>query len=505
MENYAIYLRKSRADIELEEVEKFETLKKHKKILTELAEKQHLNIVEIYEEIVSGESITDRPQMQRLLNDVFQKKYRGVLVVELERLTRGSAKDQGLITEAFKYTNTLIITPQKIYDPTNPMDQQFFELGMVLSRIEYQTILRRMQTGKLESIKEGNYMGSLPPYGYDIDKRGKNDRTLKVNEQSQYVKLIFDWYVNDRMTVGAIARKLTAMGVPTRTGKTEWHRGTIYDILRNDLYIGMIRWNKRKVTREMEEGNVVKKKRRASIDDYVLVKGKHEPLISKEIFDKAQELFVGQVPINANTILINPLAGLIFCKHCGKTIRYQAYKGRKDNVKPIYYHTDSVNCKVKSAPSEQIIDALIQSLKEVIEDYELKINSGEDNEPTVNVVEQLEKELATQLVRKDEIYDYFEKKIYNLETFIERRDKIENRIETLKKEIKNEKEKSTDVVDYEDKIITYKKAIESLKDNDIPVKAKNDFLKEIIERIEYDCEDLGRNKGGNVTLDVYLL
>ena len=115
MERYAIYLRKSRADIELEAIEKMETLKRHKKILLELAYKKHIHVDDndIYEEIVSGETIAARPQMQKLLKAVYQKTYRGVLVVEIERLARGDTRDQGEVAEAFKYSNTLIITPTK--------------------------------------------------------------------------------------------------------------------------------------------------------------------------------------------------------------------------------------------------------------------------------------------------------------------------------------------------------------------------------------------------------
>ena len=182
-DEYAIYLRKSRADLEAEALGEMETLARHEKILTELAKRQGLNVVKIYKEIVSGESIADRPQMKQLLEDVYLKKYKGVLVVEVERLARGDTRDQGTVAEAFKYSNTLIITPIKTYDPNNEYDEEYFEFGLFMSRREYKTITRRMQRGILQSVKEGNYVGSLPPYGYDIYRINKKERTLKPNEQ----------------------------------------------------------------------------------------------------------------------------------------------------------------------------------------------------------------------------------------------------------------------------------------------------------------------------------
>ena len=502
-DKYAMYLRKSRADIELESIEKMETLKRHKKILSELARKQHLNVVAIYEEVVSGESIADRPEMQKLLNDVFQKKYKGVLVVEVERLARGDTKDQGEVAEAFKYSNTLIVTPTKTYDPHNQFDEEYFEFGLFMSRREYKTIQRRLQTGKLMSIKEGNYMGSLPPYGYDIVTPAKKVRTLEPNDQAQYVKMMFDWFVNDNMSSGAIARKLTSMGVPTLTGKLEWNRATVKDILQNNLYTGKIRWNRRKCSKEYDGEKLSKKKRRLTSSDYLIAEGKHPAIIDQAIFDKAQTMFNGQVPVNANEKIINPLARLLFCKHCGKAIGYQSFATRKNTV-PRFTHHESTYCKVKSMPASDVINALIRSLQDVIDDYEMELNSGKNFKSNANIIESLEKELAVCSVRKDELFEYFEKKIYSLDEFIERKSKLEDRVQNIKAELEKEKSMAHETVDYRQKIITYKKAIESLKDDNVDAKAKNDFLKEIIERIEYDCQDLGRQKGGIVTLNVYL-
>lgn len=80
-DDYAIYLRKSRKDLDLEALGEGETLARHRTALIELADKKGLKITRIYEEMVSGESIADRPQMQQLLDDVCDGIYAGVLVI----------------------------------------------------------------------------------------------------------------------------------------------------------------------------------------------------------------------------------------------------------------------------------------------------------------------------------------------------------------------------------------------------------------------------------------
>lgn len=86
---YCMYLRKSRADLEAEARGEGETLKRHEKILLELARKMNINITQIYREVVSGESIAARPVMQELLSDVEKGLWDGVFVVEVERLAHG--------------------------------------------------------------------------------------------------------------------------------------------------------------------------------------------------------------------------------------------------------------------------------------------------------------------------------------------------------------------------------------------------------------------------------
>ena len=169
---YCMYLRKSRADIEAENKGEEETLIRHEKILLELAEKMNLTIEKIYREVESGETISSRPVMQKLLNDVEQEKWKGVLVIEVERLARGDTVDQGIVAQTFKYSNTKIITPMKVYDPQNEFDEEYFEFGLFMSRREYKLINRRLQRGRIQSVKEGKYLGSIPPYGY-IRKTGE--------------------------------------------------------------------------------------------------------------------------------------------------------------------------------------------------------------------------------------------------------------------------------------------------------------------------------------------
>lgn len=507
---YAIYLRKSRTDLELEALGEGETLARHQAMLEALAAKHNIsmNQVIIYKEVVSGDSIDERPEMQRLLADVYANKYKAVLVVEIERLARGNTKDQGEVADAFTFSNTHIITPAKVYDPNNEFDQEYFEFGLFMSRREYKTIKRRLEAGKLQSVKEGNYILPTAPYGYDVVRISRKERTLVENpEESKFVKMIFDWYTEDRKPTTWIANQLTEMGVRTRKNKERWSRSTIKDILFNAHYIGKVSWGHQEIIKEKDPvtGKVVKKRRQVEAN-IQLFEGKHEGLISEEQFWKVRTIYGSNAPAKMNTKLMNPLSGIMVCCDCGRAIRYHDFG---DNRTPRYNHPFKLQCKKKSVGFDIIIDAVTDGLKAYIQDFQVKMDSytaeGEANRHMA-AIEALESELKKQEQKKRRLFDSWEADdgTYTKEEFIERKQMYNRTIEKLNQQIKEFKANTPKPVNYEEQIKNLHTAIEMLKNPDIDAKEKNIFLKSIIEKITFDSIDLGVNKGATPVLDIYL-
>ena len=505
-DRYAMYLRKSRKDLDLEALGEGETLARHRAALTDLAARQGLTVSRIYEEVVSGESIAARPQMQRLLDDVMTGLYAGVLVMEVERLARGNTKDQGEVAEAFAMSGTLIVTPTKTYDPNNEFDEEYFEFGLFMSRREYKTIRRRMERGRVASMEEGNYVGSIAPYGYDVVRLNKKERVLVPNDQAQYVRLMFDWFVNERISPGEIARRLTQMGVPTQTGRAEWNRGTVKDILRNVHYIGMVRWNRRRTTKELDaDRQQIRRKRRLTPADYTVHPGKHEPLISREAFDIAQTMFKSAPPLNEDYTLQNPLSGLLLCAECGKAMRYYTYNNRA-NTPPRYAHETHL-CSMKSAQAREVQNAVAAALRAYIADFRFHLdNDGEKQraEQHAELIRSMEMAISKLEDKRRQIFDYFEGGIYTLAEFNERKAANEAKINQARAALEQYQSSAPPVVDYEAKIVQFQGVLDGLLDENIPAGAKNKLLKSIIKRIGYRCIDLGRNKGGELHLDVIL-
>lgn len=506
MDKYAIYLRKSRADAEAEKLGEGETLARHKKILTELAARKGLYIEKIYQELVSGETIAARPKIQELINDCYAGKYRGIIIIEVTRLSRGSSGDAQIIMDCLKFSNMnsglLVVTPTKVYDVANNSDdEEYMEFELFMSRREYKMIKKRMDRGRKQAVVEGNYMGSYRPYGYDILKT-KTGRTLIPNEEeAPIVKLIYEWTVKDNLTPGKIARKLTIMGVPTYTGESEWNTGTIKTILTNPTYKGKVKWNDRMQVKKRVNGELVSSRPRSNhTDHYMEYEGKHKKhaIVDEETFQAASSRFHSD-KTKSGLKLINPLAGIFVCKNCQKAMAYQPYKGR--STEPRYLHRQSQICKVKSVVASDVINAVSHCLKLYIESYELELdNLPQVDENTIAAqLDTLQKEIRKIEKKLSKLFDAWEDDSISDNEFVERKAKHNERIEEIKKQMDTLEESIPEKEDYQDKIMLLSDALDAIQDESLDADVKNHVLKTIVDKIEFS-----RENNGEFILDVYL-
>ena len=504
MDKYAIYLRKSRADVEAEKLGEGETLARHKKILAELAARKSLYVEKIYQEIVSGETIEARPQIQELIKDCYAGKYRGIIIIDVDRLSRGNQGDMQVIMDCLRYSNNrnglLVITPTKTYDVAhNADDEEYMEFVLFMSRREYKTIQKRLERGRRQAVVEGNYMGSYRPYGYNILKT-KTSRTLIPNEEeAPIVKKIYKWAIEESMTPGKIARRLDALGVHTYTGEPEWNASTVKTILTNPTYTGKVRWNDRMRVKTMIDGKLVSSRPRSNhTDHYMLYDGKHEALVSEEDFGAVSSRFHSD-KTKSGLKLANPLAGLLICPKCKKVFEYKAYK--HTNAQPRFHHKPSQICKVKSAIADDVMKAIAHSLKLYIEDFEMKI----DNNPPVDEssvkeqIEALQSELKKIDKRLSRLFDAWEDETISNNEFVERKQVNSERAEAIKEQIRELEGTIPEKEEYEEKIMKLSDALEAILDKDLEAEFKNAYLKAIVDRIEFS-----RENNDEFILDVYL-
>ncbi len=524
MNNYCIYLRKSRKDKEAEIHGEGETLAHHEKALLDLAKRLHLPIKQIYKEIVSGETISARPFMQKLLSEVEQGYWDGVLVMEVERLARGNTIDQGVVAEAFKYGNCKIITPLKTYDPENEYDEEYFEFGLFMSRREYKTINRRLQRGKIASVMEGKYLGSIPPYGYNIVKikNGKGN-TLEINpNEAPIVQLIFQYFtqgiisddhMQTKLGCRAIALELNRQGIPCRKKDHVWTQSTIRGILDNPTYIGKIKWNYRAIVKKVSNGVVTHTRPRINQDNKILIDGLHPAIIDEATFNHAASLIKGHTPhtTGLNQEIKNPLAGILKCGKCGHAMRRRP-AGTKQKLDALI--CDNPYCDNIASYQYIVEERVISALKQWANGYEINLmnkdlsNVKSSLESHSQAISALEKQYKKLIEQNNNIYSFYEQGIYTTEVFLERSkliaDKLTINRESVKKlqqEMEHEKQIQEEQEEFLPKLKNVLEMYKSVSD----VLTKNEILKGLIEKIEYTKTEKGKRnqKCENFTLKIY--
>lgn len=494
MEQYCMYLRKSRADAEAEARGEGETLARHEHTLQELAKRRHLPIVKVYREIVSGDSIASRPQMQQLLQDLENNLYDGVLVMEVERLARGNTIDQGIVAQSFKESDTKIITPVKTYDPNNEFDEEYFEFSLFMSRREYKTIKRRMQAGRVASIKEGNYIGTNPPYGYRKISPAPKVRTLEiVEEEAAVVRMIFDLYLKDGIGAKAIATRLNALQIPPQKSE-KWEAVSIRKILRNPVYAGKIQWHTKR-------------------EGAILADGHHAGIISYDTFCMAQQqLKEKSVPqVQVGTELKNYYHGILFCANCGHQMQRRPSKNRNGYMLCLRHECRG---KVSCAPMETVDDAVLSAIRLRIKEMQVLANHPErncqtnENQQYQEKKKQIESGQSKLKKQKDKLYTLLETDVYTTEVFIERLKIVEEQEKVLKEELETicREEEKEKFIRTPDVSITFLLDVLEKFPAATPSE-KNELLKGIIKRIEYrKTEKMCKNKmHSDLSLNVIFL
>ena len=293
----------------------------------------------------------------------------------------------------------MVITPQKSYDLRDEDDRDSFERELKRGNefLEYQKKI--MSRGRLLSVSQGNYIGSLPPYGYNkiwVTEGNREYPTLEENkEQADVVRLIFDLYVNKNLGYAKICYTLDSMNISPPNGGQYWSPAALREMLSNPHYIGKIKWNWRKTVTVVEDSEIVKTRPKAQIGEYLIYEGKHSAIVSDEIFAAAQEKRGKNNRAPSNKNVRNPLSSILFCK-CGRAMSLRFYKHKDGTEKSApRLMCDSLHCDMGSCTFEEMINRLCDILEQCIEDFEVRLNNGENDSAKLhaNIIKNLEKKL----------------------------------------------------------------------------------------------------------------
>lgn len=511
-EEILAYLRKSQSDdpdLTIEEV-----LEKHEAILDEWSEKHlgtRLAEEHKFREVVSGETLKERVEFQKVLKRIESPRIKAILVVEVQRLSRGDLEDIGRVMKLIKHTNTLIITPNRVYDIRDEYDWDAVEMELKRGNDYLKYTKKILTRGRILSVERGNFIGNSAPYGYRktfyMDGKRKCHTLEPVPDEVPVVQMIFDMYLKGN-GVQKIIDRLIELGIPSKRNKG-WAPTTIRTMLSNEHYLGKVRWYHKKAIQTVVDGEVIT--RRPVAEEYLLYPGKHPAIIDQATFDAVQAK-KGTFPRNKKASnLANPLSGLLYCS-CGMALKRHAYvvKGVERAV-PRYACSRQKYCENASCTVQEVLDAVKAILREALADFEVRVAAGEDK--SIDVHKQLVARLERRMAELDALeiaqWDKYTQEDMPKHIF----DALNAKVLTEKEEVRlalcTAKDSTPEPIDLQNKISTFRKVLAMLDDPDAPIRELNALLKQCIERITYSrpkAQGIASHwkTGADIDLDVKL-
>ena len=324
----------------------------------------------------SGKSIEGRVSFNQMMEDIKSGKdgVSYVLVFKLSRFGRNAADVLATLQVMQDFGVNLICVEDGI-DSSKDAGKLMISVLSAVAEIERENIRVQTMEGRMQKAREGKWNGGFAPYGYSLI-----DGKLEVNEEEAVaIRMIFDQYVNTDLGANGIAKYLENHGIhkiARQNGKNPlFDAALIRRIIQNPVYSGKISYGRRrteKVHGTRNEYRQVKK------DDYLLVDGLHEALVSEEVWEQAQVKVAAQAKkyekVNRDKReKIHLLSGILKCPVCGAGMYgNKSIKKRKDgsNYKDFYYYgckhrnmTRGHKCDYKKQVHEEMLDA---SVAEVI-------------------------------------------------------------------------------------------------------------------------------------------
>lgn len=508
-EEILIYLRKSRADDPLLTIE--EVLERHEMKLKEWEDRNLPYPVPTenrFRDLVSGESIQDRPSFRKVLKLIESPNYKAVLVVDISRLGRPDTMEIGFISKIFRHTSTLVITPDRTFNITDEFERKMFEEELKQGNFYLEFTKKKLGTGRELSAKSGNYIASKSSYGYDkitVIEGKRKCPTLAINEdQANIVRMIFNWYVNENIGTQNISNRLNDMQLKSPSGRL-WTPDSIRTILENPVYIGKIRWNTRKAVIVVDNGEFRKTRPKVRESDAILTDGRHEAIISDEQFQAAQEKRGRSHRTCDNKELRNPLASLLYCE-CGRAMAYRhSTRGNLKYREPRLVCNGQKFCGNGSCSVSEMVDFVAYTLEKKIAEFEKEVTKGDDGSTKMQekLVSSLERKLSDIATRELSLWesqlDPDMAKRMPPHVFQALTDKLVKEREETEVALKKARESLSKPIDYQKTIVTFQKALDALQDDKVSIADKNHLLKACINKIVYHRETperiLGKGSG----------
>ena len=351
----------------------------------------------------SGSNI-NRPEIQRLIEDVKNDKISHVIVYKLDRLSRSQKDTLYLIEDVFNPHGVDFVSLNESMDTSTPMGKLMIGILSAFAQLERENIRLRTRMGMKERVKSGLWMGGgRIPFGYDYDRE---KGVLVPNQDAEKVRQIYKLYIGGK----------SPQEIATMLGLK--YDKLVTQILTRKSNYGIIEYNG---------------------EEY---QGQHEPIISKELYDVAMECMLNRKVVRASSGE-HLLTGLVYCGKCGAKMRYQKWAGNgykfvcysQQKSKP--YLVKDPNCDQEKIWADEVEGVVIKAVLQFADNYQTPKGESVVKIDTLDVLTNQKQELNKKLKKLYVIYSEEDDNEVLLDTINDIKDQL------LKVEMKIQNEKNT--------------------------------------------------------------
>lgn len=322
----------------------------------------------------------DRPEFQRMLEDIKNKKIDVIIIKDLSRLGRNYIETSNFVEVVFPAMGVSVISVDEKYeiDSSDYYGSDYVPLKNLFNDMYAKDISKKVRSALIVKKHNGEFIGKVAPYGYIKDPKDKHKFLIDKNV-SHIIKKIFDMILDgksrkevaDFLNQNNILTPSEYLNINTNKDMTvmkKWNSEMVNSILRNENYTGILfQGKKRKLNYRVD------KKINIDKENWIVTENHHESIISKEKFDKVQEILDRKSKVNKDGS-IDILSGILKCKCCGSNMVKRSSKGK------VYYYCSNYyrkkNCENNRSISRSILDELIKKEIKITDITRLNIDNN---------------------------------------------------------------------------------------------------------------------------------
>lgn len=431
-------------------------------------------LVGIYaDEAISGVQTKKRDDFQRLINDCMNGEIDMVITKAISRFARNTL-------DTLKYVRMLKEKHIAVYfeeERINTLTMDGELLLTILSSVAQQEVENtsaHVKKGLKMKMARGELVGYNGCLGYDYNKENK---TMTVNEaEAAIVRYIFNRYI-EGAGASIIARELMEQGVKGKKGSAVWHDSTVRGIIRNEKYIGDLLMGKTFTVDPINKRRLVN----MGEEDKFYIREHHEPIISKTVFYKAQEIMdmragsrvLGEAFKRKKYSRMYAFSSMLRCGFCGAALSRRAWNSGTQYEKVIWHcvtHTGKGKrfCPHCKGIDETVIEkAFVESFNRICRDSENVLDEFLSrisetlygHRKKNNLIEQLEMERYKLKQRRSKLCDTFLEGDIEKGLFDEKKEEIDEELKEVDYQINKYKSEAKEAENYESRIEEFRKLL----------------------------------------------